>query len=78
MKNFMLIAILALAGGCTTEQRAAEDDATCRSYGAKPGTPIYVECRMRQQELREARRARAAATGPRFCQADGLGGAVCF
>jgi hypothetical protein len=26
-------------------QRAAEDDAKCQSYGAKPGDPAYVQCR---------------------------------
>lgn len=25
---------------------AASDDAQCRAYGAQPGTPTYVQCRM--------------------------------
>jgi hypothetical protein len=33
---------------------AAEDDNICRSYGAKPGTDIYVECRVRRQQSRDA------------------------
>jgi hypothetical protein len=33
---------------------AAKDDETCRSYGAKPGTDIYVQCRMAQVQGREA------------------------
>jgi hypothetical protein len=32
---------------------AAKDDATCRAYGAKPGTDIYVQCRMQQQHGRD-------------------------
>ncbi len=33
---------------------AAKDDETCRSYSAKPGTDIYVQCRMSQQQSRDA------------------------
>jgi hypothetical protein len=33
---------------------AAKDDQTCQSYGAKPGTDIYVQCRMQQQQIRES------------------------
>ena len=25
---------------------ASNEDATCRSYGAEPGTPAYIQCRM--------------------------------
>jgi hypothetical protein len=32
---------------------AAKDDAICRSYGAKPGSDIYVQCRMAQQKGRD-------------------------
>jgi hypothetical protein len=32
---------------------AAKDDETCRSYGAKSGTDVYVQCRMTQQQSRE-------------------------
>jgi hypothetical protein len=57
--------VLALAlGGClmgmSEEERAAKkaelaakDDATCRSYGAKQGTDIYVQCRIAQQKSRD-------------------------
>jgi hypothetical protein len=40
---------------------AAKDDETCRSYGAKPGTDIYIQCRMTQQQSRDAA---DAAPGP--------------
>jgi hypothetical protein len=33
---------------------AIKDDETCRSYGAKPGTDIYIQCRMAQQQNRDA------------------------
>ncbi len=32
---------------------AGKDDATCRGYGAKPGTDIYIQCRMAQQKSRD-------------------------
>jgi hypothetical protein len=32
----------------------AKDDETCSSYGAKPGTDIYLQCRMTQQQNRDA------------------------
>lgn len=32
---------------------AAKDDEVCRSYGAKPGTDIYIQCRMAQQKARD-------------------------
>ena len=35
------------------QELAAKDDETCRSYGAKPGTDIYVQCRMAQAQRRE-------------------------
>jgi hypothetical protein len=37
--------------------REAVDDATCQGYGAKPGTDIYVQCRV---ALTQARATRAA------------------
>jgi hypothetical protein len=56
----LLLAGLALGpvlAGCQTieERRAAEearDDADCRSYGARRGTPDYIRCRT---ELRRVR-----------------------
>jgi hypothetical protein len=55
----------------TAEQRAAADDSYCRSIGARPGTPIYVECRLRRDEQLQARirasQLAAAAARPRNC-----------
>jgi hypothetical protein len=42
---------------------AAKDDQICRDYGAKPGTDVYVQCRIKQQESRDAA-DRAAAAPP--------------
>jgi hypothetical protein len=40
---------------------AANDDEICRSYGAKPGTDVYVQCRMSQQQNRDAAASAQAA-----------------
>lgn len=66
MPTVRLLALLLLAAplvGCQTNQeRMAEfkarndalDDQTCRGYGAKPGTDIYIQCRMQRQQSRDA------------------------
>lgn len=36
------------------DQIAAKDDAICRGYGAKPGTPEYINCRGQQDQRRTA------------------------
>lgn len=33
---------------------AMQDDSICRGYGAKPGTPTYVQCRMNIANQRAA------------------------
>lgn len=43
---------------------AAKDDETCKSYGAKPGTDIYIQCRMTQQQTRDAADNGLAASAP--------------
>lgn len=40
----------------------AKDDGTCRSLGAAPGTPIYIDCRLRLRSTRSAEQ-RSADTG---------------
>jgi hypothetical protein len=35
-------------------QLAAKDDETCRSYVAKPGSDVYVQCRVAQTQRRDA------------------------
>jgi hypothetical protein len=60
-----LIAALPLAGCISVEERRAmieaQDDADCRSYGAKPGTPAYIKCRT---DLRQARAQELEARRP--------------
>ena len=45
-----ILAVAASLAGCglsqrLAEQRNAEDDAKCLSYGARRGDPAYVQCR---------------------------------
>ena len=60
-----LLAPLALAGCVTSQERAEraaaarariaqEDDSTCRSYGAMPGTPAYIQCRTTRDQMHQA------------------------
>lgn len=44
MKKAVFLALL-LAGCQTTEDRIAQDDRQCQSYGVQPGSPGYVQCR---------------------------------
>jgi hypothetical protein len=39
----------------------SQDDATCRSNGATPGSQEYLQCRMRIDDGRRQQRARVAA-----------------
>ncbi|MFG7486291.1 hypothetical protein [Methylorubrum rhodesianum] len=39
------------------EEVAAKDDAICKSYGAQPGTPVYIQCRATQDQRRDAYKA---------------------
>jgi hypothetical protein len=54
-------AALALAGCQTIEERrtqiASEDDAACRSYGARPGSAVYVQCRTNLSQVRATEEA---------------------
>jgi hypothetical protein len=40
---------------------AASDDAQCRSYGAAPGSPAYIQCRMNIDNQRGQMRAAIAS-----------------
>jgi hypothetical protein len=68
----ILMASAAVLGGCANkpdpavqaqtnaQARAADDDAKCRSYGAKPGEPAYVQCRVALDNERAQPRATVA------------------
>jgi hypothetical protein len=67
------LAIVSLAGCAEFEARrqqqqmaqaqavAANEDAQCRSYGAEPGSPAYIQCRMNFDNQRAQMRAALAS-----------------
>jgi hypothetical protein len=59
MRIPLIIAAAWALGGCVHTQ--ARDDATCRSYGARPGTELYTVCRMQITAHRQNNFAAAAA-----------------
>jgi hypothetical protein len=63
-----VVAAFSLAGCQTTQpgqgelflssaEIAAKDDAICQSYGARPGSPEYINCRGQQDQRRTAWKA---------------------
>lgn len=44
--------VLMLPGCVTPQKQAANDDAECHQMGARPGTDIFVQCRMFKQQQR--------------------------
>lgn len=63
MKHILISASLVVClGGCamgpSPEEISAGDDSTCQSYGARPGTEAYTQCRMsRDQQRQQAKMA---------------------
>lgn len=65
---FVLVGLAPSLGACAgwvvgdaiagPEKLAQQDDAYCPSIGTKFGTPQYQNCRLIQQQTREARHAR--------------------
>ena len=67
-----LPALLALAlvlpalGGCVSPQeRRAEDEAQCRSYGFRPGTDGFANC-LQNRDLDRSAERRQLLTGPGY------------
>jgi hypothetical protein len=63
----VLLGILAVTlAACATRpsptELAVADDARCQSYGSRPGSPEYVECRSKfeVEHMADASRRRAA------------------
>jgi hypothetical protein len=69
MRGFGILAIALALAGCAAnnqpgrfelfsskDETDAKDDAICRQYGAKPGEPVYIQCRVAQDERRDAYR----------------------
>src|SRR5262245_66032483 len=48
----IIAAAFSLSACMSTADIAASDDAACRSAGAKPGTPAYVQCRENRSKQR--------------------------
>lgn len=76
----LLIVLCGLAlSGCISPERQAEmkaaadarNDATCRGYGARPGSDAYVNCRLTIDQANEAQSRRASAESGRQLQAIG-------
>ena len=62
-RYFAIFALsLALCACQTPEEIAAADDARCRSYGARPGSDAYINCRVVQQKIRSDENIAAAGT----------------
>jgi hypothetical protein len=70
MEFWAVVGMVAISlGGCfqsspgqgeflaSREELAKKDDAICQGYGAKPGTPEYINCRGQQDQRRTAFRA---------------------
>jgi hypothetical protein len=53
MRPLALI-FLALAMSACAQQVAANDDATCKSYGAYPGSEAYLRCRLTLSQQHQA------------------------
>ncbi|WP_291856785.1 hypothetical protein [Bradyrhizobium sp.] len=64
MVRLLLLLLLLPLAGCLGRHSEAEmaalkaefarkDDEVCKSYGAKPGTDIYIQCRMHQAKARD-------------------------
>jgi len=64
MRAFALLFALTLVGCAdrpgrgelflSKDEIAAKDDAICRQYGAKPGEQTYIQCRVAQDQRRDA------------------------
>lgn len=67
MRVGLVVVVCAVAlAGCQTSARGkgeqfmsdteieAKDDGTCRQLGTAPGTPLYVDCRLRLRSNRTA------------------------
>lgn len=52
-----VLCVVALAGCKTTEERIAQDDQVCLSYGVPKGSPEYTKCRASLDQQRSDRQA---------------------
>ncbi|WP_157018366.1 hypothetical protein [Mesorhizobium xinjiangense] len=59
----VLLVAAVLAGCVTAEERRAEDEENCRSFGFRPGTDAFADCLL---SLELDRRAASRAAAARF------------
>jgi Tfp pilus assembly protein PilV len=61
MRHIAIVGLLSIGlAGCfgpSPQEIAQNDDATCRSYGAQPGTDTYYQCRMSRDQQRDQAKA---------------------
>src|SRR5450755_234396 len=72
LRVLVALAPMVCLGGCLTAeqiaaQQDAKQDATCRSFGAAPGSPSYVDCRLRLVQMQSQNdTSNATALGQRL------------
>jgi hypothetical protein len=66
MRRVWILSLAFALSGCLSDQPGrgelfaskaeveAKDDAICRQYGAKPGKAVYIQCRVAQDQRRDA------------------------
>ena len=59
VRTFIALFAALFMGACESSQDIARnnwnsDDATCRSYGAEPGSQAYMQCRMAKDQQRQS------------------------
>jgi outer membrane lipoprotein SlyB len=66
MRGFGVLVLAFALSGCANNQPGrgevfaskaeidAKDDSICRQYGAKAGEPVYIQCRVAQDQRRDA------------------------
>ena len=52
-----MTSLTACTTGPTAQPIAASDDAECQSYGTRPGTEAYFQCRMTKDQQRKQNQA---------------------
>jgi hypothetical protein len=72
MKIWFIPLLCAMLSGCmTAQERMAQDDTQCLSYGVPKGSPAYVQCRTQLDQNRANKQAAAS-----FGNSGGLIGAI--
>lgn len=84
MRRISVLVVAMLMAGCVTTQeqialQAKADDAACQSYGAKPSTPEYIQCRTTKSQQHEMALATVMAgdSSPTTCRSYGAGVMTC-